>query len=137
MKRTITIGALLLGRLAARQVASHAPTVAPKPASVLRRCPPPSAVARVNGAVLTDRDLVREMFAIFPYAKQHGGNVPKELEPRHPQGRDGDDHLRGAGVPGSGAAQYGGSGRAPEPCRPTSANNFPRPPNTTVSAERI
>ena len=25
-------------------------------------------VARVNGAVLTDRDLLREMYAIFPYA---------------------------------------------------------------------
>jgi len=35
----------------------------------------------VNGAVLTDRDLHREMLAIFPYARQHGGNVPKELEP--------------------------------------------------------
>jgi parvulin-like peptidyl-prolyl isomerase len=38
-------------------------------------------VARVNGAVLTDYDLQREIFAIFPYARQHGGKVPKELEP--------------------------------------------------------
>jgi len=30
-------------------------------------------VARVNGAILTDRDLLREMYLIFPYAKQHGG----------------------------------------------------------------
>ena len=38
-------------------------------------------VARVNGAGLTDRDLVREMFAIFPYAKQHNG-FPEKLEPQ-------------------------------------------------------
>jgi hypothetical protein len=37
-------------------------------------------VARVNGAVLTDRDLVREMYLIFPYAKQHNGGFPKEME---------------------------------------------------------
>ena len=37
-------------------------------------------VARVNGAVLTDRDLLREMYAIFPYARQHNGSVPKAME---------------------------------------------------------
>jgi len=37
-------------------------------------------VARVNGQALTDRDLLREMFAIFPYARQHNG-FPKSLEP--------------------------------------------------------
>jgi len=37
-------------------------------------------VARVNGTVLVERDLQREMFAIFPYAKQHNG-FPKQLEP--------------------------------------------------------
>jgi parvulin-like peptidyl-prolyl isomerase len=37
-------------------------------------------VARVNGAVLTDRDLLREMYLIFPYARQHNG-FPKEMEP--------------------------------------------------------
>ena len=39
-------------------------------------------MARVNGAVLTDRDLQREMFTIFPYARQHNGNVPQEMEPQ-------------------------------------------------------
>jgi parvulin-like peptidyl-prolyl isomerase len=34
----------------------------------------------VNGAVLTDRDLLREMYSIFPYAKQHNG-FPKGVEP--------------------------------------------------------
>lgn len=38
-------------------------------------------VARVNGAILTDRDLRREMLAIFPYAAQHGGDFPKAMEP--------------------------------------------------------
>ena len=42
-------------------------------------------MARVNGAVLTDRDLVREMFAIFPYAKQHNG-FPKAQEAAIRQG---------------------------------------------------
>jgi len=37
-------------------------------------------VARVNGSVLVERDLVREMYTIFPYARQHNG-FPKELEP--------------------------------------------------------
>jgi parvulin-like peptidyl-prolyl isomerase len=38
------------------------------------------AVARVNGAVLTDRDLLREMYAIFPYARQHNGTFPQAME---------------------------------------------------------
>jgi hypothetical protein len=35
---------------------------------------------RVNGAVLTDHDLLREMYTIFPYARQHNGGFPKEME---------------------------------------------------------
>jgi hypothetical protein len=35
----------------------------------------------VNGAVLTDRDLAREMFTIFPYARQHNGAIPAAMEP--------------------------------------------------------
>ena len=42
--------------------------------------PPEKPVARVNGTVLTDRDLLREMFAIFPYARQHNGGFPKAME---------------------------------------------------------
>jgi hypothetical protein len=42
-------------------------------------------VAKVNGAVLTDRDLLREMYAIFPYAKQHSG-FPKSQEAEIRQG---------------------------------------------------
>jgi parvulin-like peptidyl-prolyl isomerase len=36
-------------------------------------------VERVNGTLLTERDLRREMYAIFPYAKQHNG-FPKAME---------------------------------------------------------
>jgi len=34
---------------------------------------------RINGAVLTDRDLLREMLAMFPYARLHNG-FPKSQE---------------------------------------------------------
>jgi hypothetical protein len=36
-------------------------------------------VVRVNGAELTDRDLLREMLTIFPYARVHNG-FPKAME---------------------------------------------------------
>ena len=42
-------------------------------------------VAKVNGAVLTDRDLLREMYSIFPYARQHNG-FPKSQEAAIRQG---------------------------------------------------
>lgn len=72
----------------AQLVASHAPAVpaakidpnaktsAMAPAMLASGRP----VARVNGMELLDRDLLREMFTIFPYAQQHNG-FPKELEP--------------------------------------------------------
>jgi hypothetical protein len=84
MKYTVsTIGVLLLGMSAAyAQVSSHSPTVfKPAPAQTIVK-PAPAAdkpVARVNGAILTDADLVREEYAIFPYARQHNG-IPKEFE---------------------------------------------------------
>ena len=66
------------------QVASHAPTAiktglktAKAPTSLQVTDKP---VARVNGTALTDRDLLREMYSIFPYARQHNG-FPKDLEP--------------------------------------------------------
>jgi parvulin-like peptidyl-prolyl isomerase len=62
------------------QVASHAPVVmeAPSGATTIPQ-PTGRPLVRVNGAVLTDRDLLREMFAIFPYARVHNG-FPKEME---------------------------------------------------------
>ena len=35
----------------------------------------------MNGVVLTDRDLLQEEYTIFPYAKQHNGNIPPEMAP--------------------------------------------------------
>ncbi len=89
MKYKLPICALVLLAVAAApgQVASHTPTVVSQPA-IRPGTPAPAmqvtgkAVARVNGAVLTDRDLQREMFSIFPYARQHNGNVPQEMEPQ-------------------------------------------------------
>jgi parvulin-like peptidyl-prolyl isomerase len=83
--KTFILPFLFLGIGAAMaQVSSHAPTVftntpaqsAAKPAQSTATNKP---VARVNSAVLTDADLVREEYAIFPYAKQHNG-IPKEFE---------------------------------------------------------
>jgi parvulin-like peptidyl-prolyl isomerase len=81
MHRKLSLCALFLFPFAAgAQVASHAPTVfkqAQAPAPTTSAAKP---VARVNGAVLTDADLVREEYAIFPYARQHNG-IPKDLAP--------------------------------------------------------
>lgn len=56
--------------------AASAPTA--KPGAATSASQP---VARVNGTALTERDLLREMYAIFPYARQHGGGFPKGMEP--------------------------------------------------------
>jgi peptidyl-prolyl cis-trans isomerase SurA len=98
MKSQLSISAVLLVALTATsaQVASHAPTAAnaaPSMASansmsanmVAAPQVTDKAVARVNGAVLTDRDLLREMYAIFPYAQQHNG-FPKAQEASIRQG---------------------------------------------------
>jgi peptidyl-prolyl cis-trans isomerase C len=71
---------LTAGLAASAQVASHAPTVTPTNIPVAAPGLSGRPVARVNGAVLTDRDLAREMMNVFPYAKQHGGKFPKDSE---------------------------------------------------------
>lgn len=90
--RPLAVLVLLLAAVAAAaaQVSSPAPTEAAKPAALA--APSASAfqvsdkpVARVNGAVLTDRDLLREMLQIFPYASQHNG-FPKAQEASIRQG---------------------------------------------------
>lgn len=87
MKRTIEIGvgilAISLGMAAQELASSHASSTAvaqpgAKPQSSVVQARP---VARVNGSVLTEADLVREEYTIFPYARLHNG-VPKELEPQ-------------------------------------------------------
>jgi peptidyl-prolyl cis-trans isomerase SurA len=81
VRSKIIVAVLAVGSAAA-QVASHAPTVvlpgntAPG-ANVQAMVAKP--VAKVNGAVLTELDLTREMYTMFPYAQQHGG-VPKSME---------------------------------------------------------
>jgi peptidyl-prolyl cis-trans isomerase SurA len=85
IKYQALICALLCATLSVTaQVASHAPTgvvtTQPKASSLaapmqVRDKP----VVKVNGVVLTDRDLLREMFTIFPYARQHNG-FPKSEE---------------------------------------------------------
>ena len=88
MKYKLSICALVLLALttAYSQVASHTPTIISQPAKpgtpVAAKPVTGKPVARVNGAVLTDRDLQREMFAIFPYARQHNGSIPQEMEPQ-------------------------------------------------------
>src|ERR1035438_9102593 len=93
MKRLLPISLILAMAVAAlAQVPSHAPTTvasaaAPAAASVQasQLVVSDRPVAKVNGAVLTDRDLLREMFAIFPYARQHNG-FPKGQEAAIRQG---------------------------------------------------
>jgi parvulin-like peptidyl-prolyl isomerase len=90
--KSLVVFALLLGVAgnASAQVSSHAPTgaataAAPATASASAFQVSDKPVARVNGAVLTDRDLLREMLQIFPYANQHNG-FPKAQEASIRQG---------------------------------------------------
>ena len=95
--RFVFLTALLGAALASAQVASHAPTMpvttapvttpvstgahggAASPVSTASMQVSGKPVARVNGSVLTDRDLLREMLAMFPYARVHNG-FPKGQE---------------------------------------------------------
>jgi len=81
--RPVLIAVALAAPISA-QVASHAPTaVAAQPSNAFAMSPVQAVVgkpvARVNGVVMTDRDLLREMYTIFPYARQHNG-FPKAME---------------------------------------------------------
>jgi hypothetical protein len=72
--------ALLVVSIAGAQVPSHVPTYAPDAFATNSAYQPVGRpVARVNGVVLTDRDLLREMLTIFPYARVHNG-FPKAME---------------------------------------------------------
>ena len=82
--KSILLSFLLLGiSVAGAQVSSHTPTKFANPPAQSVASPAQLAsgkpVARVNSAILTDADLIREEYAIFPYAKQHNG-IPKEFE---------------------------------------------------------
>jgi hypothetical protein len=57
-------------------ISAHAPSVKnPAPNAVSATMKP---AVRVNGAVLTEADVIRQMYRIFPYASQHGG-FPKAM----------------------------------------------------------
>jgi len=84
----IVIGAMLLTAIPvnntfAQMAPSHSPALSSAPSGSAMAPATLSAtgkvVARVNGVALTDRDLLREMFTLFPYAKQHNG-FPKGME---------------------------------------------------------
>ncbi len=83
---TMVIGlAVVAGAQTTTPQVSDVPTTKPNPNFAIVPITPklPTSwkpVARVNGTVLVERDLVREMYTIFPYARQHNG-FPKELEP--------------------------------------------------------
>lgn len=84
--RVLTVAALVVAGLmpaTAQQLAvSHTPNATTQAAPSTLMEPTGKAVARVNGSVLTDRDLQREMYILFPYAAQHNGQIPAEMEPQ-------------------------------------------------------
>ncbi len=85
MKFRMPLAALLLVTgclpLMAQTGPSHSSLkAATSPSANVAALPAARPVARINGSVLTDRDLLREMLAIFPYARQHNNGFPKEME---------------------------------------------------------
>lgn len=88
------VAVILLGAVVATaQVSSHAPVASHSTTSISSgnnsaaqiSAMAAKPVARVNGAVLTEIDLKREMYMMFPYAQQHGG-MPKGMETQIRQG---------------------------------------------------
>jgi peptidyl-prolyl cis-trans isomerase SurA len=80
MKSRLLIGALVLASATAgwgQLMASHSTPKPGTPAVPLQDLASP--VARVNGQVLTARDLLREEYIIFPYARQHNGQIPQSM----------------------------------------------------------
>ncbi|HTY64811.1 MAG TPA: peptidyl-prolyl cis-trans isomerase [Acidobacteriota bacterium] len=75
MAAALLCGSMIFGQTPL--VSSHASSVNNPAPSALTAAMKPAV--RVNGAVLTEADVVREMYTIFPYANQHGG-FPKALE---------------------------------------------------------
>jgi len=78
MKYRPSICAVVLLTISATsaQVASHAPTQFSTPQTTTSQ-PTGRPVARVNGTVLTDRDLQREMFTMFPMRNSITATSPK------------------------------------------------------------
>ena len=74
---------LALAWTASAQVASNSSaamkTVAGTPIAASSKLMVPKPVAQVNGVVLTENDVTRMMYTIFPYARLHGG-VPEQMK---------------------------------------------------------
>jgi peptidyl-prolyl cis-trans isomerase SurA len=68
-------GAMAFGQTP--MVSAHASTITNSTPNAVSNALKPAV--RVNDAVLTEADVVREMHVIFPYASQHGG-FPKAME---------------------------------------------------------
>ena len=91
LKHKMITGAALMAlslSCGAQVVPLHAPNQGATPSATAMQPPaliPGKPVVRVNGAVLTDRDLAREIQAIFPYAQTHNG-IPKGMEPEMRKG---------------------------------------------------
>jgi parvulin-like peptidyl-prolyl isomerase len=79
MKKTFAVPALLL-LAAVTMLAQGHPVAAKQTNGSPIAAPTGKVIAKVNGAPLTDRDLLRQMMIEFPYAKQHGGKFPAEFE---------------------------------------------------------
>jgi PPIC-type PPIASE domain/SurA N-terminal domain len=83
MKAKFKVGLLILAMVSSawgQLLSSHAASAAALPNANAETAPPSARpVVRVNGTVLTDRDLEREEYTIFPYARQHNG-VPAAME---------------------------------------------------------
>ncbi len=71
---------LVLATALVAQGQTHSSALLPSAAGAIAPQPHAKRVARINGTELTEVDLLREMYAIFPYAKQHNGTFPKAME---------------------------------------------------------
>jgi len=77
----LAAGLILAAALPAQgQTPNARPAKAAPGGNAVQPQPHARPVARVNGTVLTEIDLLREMYAIFPYAKQHNGSFPRAME---------------------------------------------------------
>jgi peptidyl-prolyl cis-trans isomerase SurA len=72
----VSLAAQTMPLASSHGVAAKKPAVAAKPDSLALK-----PAARVNGTVLSELELRREMFTIFPYAAQHNNTFPKDMEP--------------------------------------------------------
>jgi peptidyl-prolyl cis-trans isomerase C len=81
--RLLTLGLILCVAVAAtaQLASSHAKAANKAPVATQTVADASKPAAKVNGAVLTELEVRREMLTIFPYAQQHNNTFPKELEP--------------------------------------------------------